>query len=207
MAVWLHPISDILEGCLWDVVNGKLVVTHVIAPHPWQTSSTVQKPVTTGLKTSFERITSNWRVVGRILQSEPTPTETTDRTFATDDDSYKLPHCLDLAQNPEVGQEAAVDNFAAKLLETLGLRGMRQVIVTSQVLPLVTLLWDARLRRICGEKYYLLLVPQTAACRCLSHGITSFAIGYSMSQPSMRSLPRHHACGTSPTFYKIPGHS
>ncbi|KAJ7720743.1 hypothetical protein DFH07DRAFT_946978 [Mycena maculata] len=40
---------------------------------------------------------------------------TKDRTNATDNDTYKLLHHLDLAHMPKVGQEAAVDLFAEKL--------------------------------------------------------------------------------------------
>lgn len=51
------------------------------------------------------------------LQLPPVPPavrhfcETTDRTFVSDDDTYKLLHYLDLAQNPKVGQEAVVDSL------------------------------------------------------------------------------------------------
>ncbi|KAJ7731490.1 hypothetical protein B0H16DRAFT_1583442 [Mycena metata] len=54
---------------------------------------------------------------------------TTDRTDATDDDTYKLLHHLDLAHMPKVGQEAAVDLFAEKLLEKLGYAEGRRIIM------------------------------------------------------------------------------
>ena len=42
--------------------------------------------------------------------------ETTDRLgfLAPDDDTYKLLHYLDLAQNPKIGQEAVVDSLTAR---------------------------------------------------------------------------------------------
>ena len=85
-----------------------------------------------------------------IERSLPTTTPT---SYCTTLISYKI---------HKVGQEAAVDNFAARLLETLGYASGRQVIATRQVLPLI----------ICGMQYsaptevciwdendYLLLVP------------------------------------------------
>ena len=88
--------------------------------------------------------------------------KTMDRALARDDDTYKLLHYLDLVQNPKVGQESAVDNFAARLLETLGYASGRPVIANPPALPLI----------ICGMQYsaqtevciwdennYLLLVP------------------------------------------------
>ena len=45
---------------------------------------------------------------------------TEDRQHAADSETRKLLHYLDLALDSKVGQEAAVNNFAAKLLEKLG---------------------------------------------------------------------------------------
>jgi len=42
------------------------------------------------------------------------------RADAHDNETKKLLHYLDLALDPKVGQETAVNNFAAKLLEMLG---------------------------------------------------------------------------------------
>ena len=47
-------------------------------------------------------------------------TTTQDRENAEDRETRKLLHYFDLMLDPQVGQEAAVDNFAAQLLEKLG---------------------------------------------------------------------------------------
>lgn len=132
--------------------------------------------------------------------------ETTDRALAPDDDTYKLLHYLDLAQNPKVGQETSVDNFAARLLETLGYASGRRVIVTRQALPLVICGTQCSAQTdvcICDENDHLLLV-QEDNLSCLEirktqnrslllklslpiSEISSLAIGYSISQLSIRS--------------------
>ncbi|KAJ7251731.1 hypothetical protein C8J57DRAFT_1077944 [Mycena rebaudengoi] len=61
---------------------------------------------------------------------------TEDRIDAPDDDTYRLLHFLDLAHMPKVGQEAAVDLFAEKLLNNLGYAEGRRIIMIRQVLPL-----------------------------------------------------------------------
>jgi len=55
---------------------------------------------------------------------------TEDREHATDRETRKLLHYLNLALDPKVGQEAAVDNFAAKLLEKLGYDDGDRIIFT-----------------------------------------------------------------------------
>ena len=127
--------------------------------------------------------------------------ETTDRTLAPDDDTYKLLHYLDLAQHPKVGQEAAVDNFAARLLETLGYSSGRRIIVTRQALPLIVCGMPCSAQTdvcICDENDYLLLVHgwkiRKIQNRSLSlilslpiSEITSSAMGCIISQLSVRS--------------------
>lgn len=66
--------------------------------------------------------------------------ETLDRAAAkqaNDEDTYKLLHHLDLAHDPKIGQEAAVDSFAQKLLEKLGYASGYRIILTRQSLPLL----------------------------------------------------------------------
>ena len=75
---------------------------------------------------------------------------TADRKHATDSETKKLLHFLDLALDPRGGQEAAVDNFVAKLLEMLGYGGDDGIIFARHVFPLV----------ICGESSSV----QTSIC-------------------------------------------
>ncbi|KAJ7017159.1 hypothetical protein C8F04DRAFT_476747 [Mycena alexandri] len=60
---------------------------------------------------------------------------TKDRNNAPDDNTYRLLHFLDLAHMPKVGQEAAVDLFAEKLLNQLGYAQGRRIIMIRQALP------------------------------------------------------------------------
>ena len=87
-----------------------------------------------------------------------------DRALALDD-IYKLLHYLDLAQNPKVGQAAAVDNFVARLLETLWYASGRRIIVTHQAIPLIIFICGTQCSArtdvcICDENDYLLLVQK-----------------------------------------------
>ncbi len=119
---------------------------------------------------SFERTTSKWlnsRWWNSSIRTNShlchLPYVTSARLLASDDDTYKLLHYLDLAQNPRVGQEAAVDNFAARLLEMLVYASGRRVIVTRRVLPLIICGTQCSAQTdacICDENDYLLLVQQ-----------------------------------------------
>ena len=62
---------------------------------------------------------------------------TEDREQAADGETRKLLHYLDLVLDPQIGQEAVVDNFAAKLLEKLGYDEGDRIIFTRRVLPIV----------------------------------------------------------------------
>jgi hypothetical protein len=141
--------------------------------------------------------------------------ETTDRALAPDDDTYKLLHYLDLAQNPKVGQEAAVDNFAARLLETLGYASGRRVIVTRQALPLIICGTQCSAQTdvcICDENDYLLLVensedpePQLIAEAIAAYQRNNFIRDRVLHIPIRNEItfPGITLVGTSPTFYKI----
>jgi len=61
---------------------------------------------------------------------------TEDRENAADSETRKLLHDLDLALDPKVGQEAAVVNFASKLLEKLGYDDGDRIIFIRRALPL-----------------------------------------------------------------------
>ncbi|KAJ7212538.1 hypothetical protein GGX14DRAFT_564293 [Mycena pura] len=62
---------------------------------------------------------------------------TEDRSNATDDETHKLLHHLDLAHTPKDGQEAAVDVFVQQLLSRLGYTESRRIIMIGQALPLL----------------------------------------------------------------------
>jgi hypothetical protein len=63
---------------------------------------------------------------------------TEDREHAADRETRKLLHYLDLVLDPQVGQEAVVHNFAAKLLEKLGYDEGERITFTQRALPIVS---------------------------------------------------------------------
>ena len=60
-----------------------------------------------------------------------------DREDTVDGETRKLLHYLNLVLDPQVGQEAVVDNFAAKLLEKLGYGDGDRIIFIRRALPIV----------------------------------------------------------------------
>jgi hypothetical protein len=146
---------------------------------------------------------------------------TTDRVLAPNDDTYKLLHYLDLAHDPKVGQEAAVDNFAARLLETLGYVSGHRVIITSQALPFLICRKQCSARTdicICDENDYLLLVqedkrlenPEGPEPQLITEAITAYQQNNFIRDrvhhiPTLNEItfPGITLFGTSPTFYKI----
>lgn len=90
--------------------------------------------------------------------------KTTDRRLAPDDNTYKLLHHLDLAENPLTDMEAVVDDFIARLLEMLGYASGHRVILTHQALPFSICGTRCKAQMdvsICDENdYYLLLVRE-----------------------------------------------
>ena len=148
--------------------------------------------------------------------------ETTDRFRAPDDDTYKLLHYLDLAQNPKIGQEAVVDSFMARLLETLGYASGHRVIVTHQAIPLIACGTQCSAQTdvcICDENgCYLLLVqtdkqfdfPEDTAPQLIAEAIAAyqrnnFIRDRVLNIPILNEItfPGITLTGTSPTFYKI----
>ena len=63
---------------------------------------------------------------------------TEDREHAADGETKKLLHYLDLVLDPQIGQEAVVHNFAAKLLEKLGYDEGERIIFIQRALPIVS---------------------------------------------------------------------
>ena len=59
------------------------------------------------------------------------------REQAADGETRKLLHYLDLVLDPQIDQEAVVDNFATKLLEKLGYDEGDRIIFTRRALPIV----------------------------------------------------------------------
>jgi len=72
------------------------------------------------------------------------------RQTATDKKTKQLLHYLDLAMDPKMGQEAAVDNFAAELLRGLNYDDNDRIVFIRHALPFL----------ICGENS----IAQTDVC-------------------------------------------
>jgi hypothetical protein len=156
-----------------------------------------------------------------IQASLGTFSTTEDRIDAPDDDTYRLLHFLDLAHSPKVGQEAAVDLFAEKLLNKLGYAEGRRIIMIRQALPLF----------ICGSSCsaqtdvcvldsndILLLVqedkrldnnadpePQVIAEAIAAFQRNNFTRERELHLPILDQMviPAITMYGTFPTFYKI----
>jgi hypothetical protein len=147
--------------------------------------------------------------------------ETKDRALARDDDTYKLLHYFDLAHNPMVGQEAAVDSFAARLLERMGYASGRRAIVTRQALPLIICGTQCSARMgvcVCDENDYVLLVqedkgldnPEDPEPQLIAEAIAAYQRN-NFIRDRVLHIPIHDEStfpgitlvGTSPTFYKI----
>ena len=62
---------------------------------------------------------------------------TEDREHAADPETRKLLHYLDLVLDPQIGQEAVLDHFVAKLLEMLGYDEGDRITFTRRALPIV----------------------------------------------------------------------
>jgi hypothetical protein len=146
---------------------------------------------------------------------------TEDRQHAPDSETRKLLHYLDLALDPKVGQEAAVDNFAAKLLEKLGYDDGDRIIFIRRALPLV----------ICGvsslaqtdlcvmdDDEVLLLVQEDKRLlslkdpepQVIAGAIAAFSVNNKVRVTSLNlaplvttTFPAITMVGTNPIFYKI----
>lgn len=147
--------------------------------------------------------------------------ETTDRALAPDDDTYKLLQHLDLAQNFKLSQKAAVDDFTARLLETLGYASGRRVIITRQALPLTICGTQCSAQMdvcVCDENDYLPLVqgdkrsegpedpePQLIAEAIAAYQRNNFGRDRVLHIPTLDEItfPGITLAGTSLTFYKI----
>ncbi|KIJ16035.1 hypothetical protein PAXINDRAFT_11074 [Paxillus involutus ATCC 200175] len=146
---------------------------------------------------------------------------TKDRRLAADSETRKFLHYLDLALDPKVGQEAAVVNFASKLLEKLGYDDGGRIIFFRRALPLL----------ICGvsslaqtdicvmdDNEILLLVQADEGLSSLkdpepqviTEAIAAFAVNNKVRVESQNlpplaaaTFPAITMVGTNPIFYKI----
>lgn len=150
--------------------------------------------------------------------------ETLDRAAAkqaNDKDTYKLLNHLDLAHNPEVGQEAAVDRFADVLLEKLGYTSGFRITLTRQSFPLLICGSNCKARTnvcICDENDILLFVqvdkcldndvdpePQLIAVAVAAYQCNNRIRQGDLGLPILEEIifPAITLVGTFPTFYKI----
>ncbi|KAF8885241.1 hypothetical protein CPB84DRAFT_1788510 [Gymnopilus junonius] len=144
------------------------------------------------------------------------------RATASDNETKQLIHYLDLAMNPKVGQEAAVDNFAAELLKSLKYNRNGKIVFIRHTLPFV----------ICGENS----IAQTDVCvmnnndillmllhddkrltslkdpepQVIAEAIAAFALNnrklvrnLNIPSPDAILIPAIIMAGTTPIFYKI----
>ncbi|KAM6493592.1 hypothetical protein JOM56_011726 [Amanita muscaria] len=146
---------------------------------------------------------------------------TEDRQLAADSETRKLLHYLDLALDPKVGQEAAVDNFASKLLEKLGYDDGDRIIFVRRALPLVICgVYSSAQTDICvmDDNEILLLVQEDKRLlslkdpepQVIAEAIAAFAVNNkvrveSLSLPPLAAatFPAITMVGTNPIFYKI----
>jgi len=163
----------------------------------------------------------------------PTPTRpslvgfmtTADRQHATDSETRKLLHFLDLALDPKGGQEAAVENFVAKLLEMLGYDGGDEgdgIIFARHVFPFgICGVSSSAQTSICvmgddDEIYLLVHVDERLSNlkdpepQVIAEAIAAFAANNKVRVTSLGLAPLNAAIipaitmiGTNPIFYKI----
>ncbi|KAF8508943.1 hypothetical protein BU17DRAFT_56480 [Hysterangium stoloniferum] len=146
---------------------------------------------------------------------------TEDRRHASDSDTKRLLHYLDLALDPKVGQETAVDNFAAKLLEKLGYDEGDRIIFIRRALPfLICGTTCSAQTDVCvmSDDEILLLVqddkrlfslkdpePQVIAEAIAAYALNNKIRKDSLNLPKLPAItfPAITMVGTNPNFYKI----
>jgi len=143
------------------------------------------------------------------------------RQTAADKKTKQLLHYLDLAMEPNIGQEAAVDNFAAELLRSLEYDDNDRIVFIRHAIPLL----------ICGENS----VAQTDVCimdddeillllqedkrltsmkdpepQVIAEAIAAFALNNRKRERNLNLPPRDTIMfpaltmvGTTPIFYKV----
>ena len=145
---------------------------------------------------------------------------------AKDDETRKLLHYLDLALDPKVGQETAVDNFAAKLLEKLEYDKGDRIIFIQRALQLIICgVPRAAQTNICvtDDDGILLLLQENKRLgnkrlgsdkkpenQIIAEAIAAFAVNndnYKLKRKrplTATTFPAITMVGTNPIFYKIP---
>jgi hypothetical protein len=144
-----------------------------------------------------------------------------DREHAADRETRKLLHYLDLALDPQVGQEAAVDNFAAKLLEKLGYDDDDRIIFIHRALPfLICGVPSFAQTNVCvmNDNEVLLLVQgdkrllslKDPEPQVVAEAIAAYALNNKVRVTALNllplaavTLPAITMVGTNPIFYKI----
>ncbi|KAH8995326.1 hypothetical protein EDB92DRAFT_1970486 [Lactarius akahatsu] len=122
-------------------------------------------------------------------------TESRQHVADTDKRTKQLLHYLDLAMEPKIGQEAAVDNFAAELLKCLGYDDENRIVFIRHAIPFL----------ICGEN----LVAQTDVCVMDDNEILLLLqedkrlSNMIDPEPQNANLTCLTMVGTTPIFYKI----
>lgn len=146
---------------------------------------------------------------------------TEDRQHAADSETRKLLHYFDLALDPKVGQEAAIDNFAAKLLEKLGYDDADRIIFIRRALPLVIcgvsslaqtnicVMDDDEILLLLQEDNRLLSLKDPEP-QVIAEAIAAFAVNNKVRVASLNlallptaTFPAITMVGTNPIFYKI----
>lgn len=146
---------------------------------------------------------------------------TEDRQNAPDNETRKLLHYLDLALDPKVGHESAVDNFAAKLLEKLEYDDGERIIFVRRALPfLICGVTSMAQTDICvmDDNEILLLVQEDKRltslkdpeAQVIAEAIAAFAVNNKVRVTSLNlaplavaTIPAITMVGTNPIFYKI----
>jgi hypothetical protein len=143
---------------------------------------------------------------------------------ANDVETYKLLHHLDLVQNPEVGEESAVDTFASMLLSKLGYASGFRIILLQQSLPLLMCGSNCNAQTclcICDNNDIIILLAQEDTKRLdngnddpesqlIAEAIAAFQRNNHIRErdlllPILEEMifPAITLVGTSPVFYKI----
>ncbi|KAJ7584320.1 hypothetical protein C8J56DRAFT_950688 [Mycena floridula] len=148
-------------------------------------------------------------------------TETRQNANNADKKTKQLLHYLDLAMNPKQGQEAAVDNFAAELLKSLGYDEENRIVFIRHAIPfLICGEYSSAQTDVCvmDDNDILLLLQEDkrltsrkdAEPQVIAEAIAAFALNNQTRERSLNLPPRDSITfpcltmvGTAPIFYKV----
>jgi hypothetical protein len=143
------------------------------------------------------------------------------RQTATDKKTKQLLHYLDLAMDPKVGQEAAVDNFAAELLRGLDYDDNDRIVFIRHAIPFLTCGQNSVAQTdicILDDDEILLLLQEDKRLtsmkdpepQVIAEAIAAFALNNRKREHNLNLPPRNAIMfpsltmvGTTPIFYKI----